>query len=768
MRGQTKRRRAFLRRGKAVNIMQNQHPLQPERAPEEARLATTLQIVDKEKRKLEKELGIENGEDRYINVIDDSSMEAVVAQFVMRTRLQHLNHLRLSQKRPYFARLDFTPEGGGKVTHYLGRWGVTETPNYNVVVLDWRSPVANLYYSGQLGHVSYDAPDGSVEGELSLKRMFTIENGVMEAMFDTGIAGQEKFLEEALSQVTSSRLREVVTTIQSEQNLIIRYDAMKPLLVQGVAGSGKTTIALHRIAWILYRLQQTLLPSQMLIIAPNPLFLHYISRVLPDLGVEDVKQTTFPLLCRFLMGKRLPRLRQTPRLEQRLHMTKAQRDRLDDLLMRKGSLRFHDLILEFLSRFEQSAPPESDVVFFSRTLLTKEQVRDMYLRQQRHFPLYQRVLEIKKVVRNQLQKLSDQLSDAIKQMTDQRLSALMRGMPDGEERRARAIKLIQSREERLTQLKEQGKQFLADYEKTWRDMSLIAIYRAFLTELAQSDEGYSDVTEQTLPYLDKGAIMPEDLPAMLEICMRVHGVKAPDSRHVVIDEAQDSSPFEIKALRELLGHDAFTLVGDLMQGVHGDEGIRSWDDLKKGVFEDAPELKTLTTSYRSTVEIMELAFHVIARHPVSGIGLAKPVLRHGEKPALYTVKSDDERAELIARLSREWLAQGYFSVAIIEKTGAQAEKLHKRLSKLLPEAKLVSTGDEDFEGGVQVMGASVVKGLEFDCVLIADASAAAYPDDRFTARLFYVLCTRPLHRLAMVSRGQPCAHVEGAGELVSQ
>lgn len=748
-------------------MAQEQQPLQPDRALEEAHLHKTIQTITQEKFKREQELGIVDGNDKYINVLDDSSNEAVVAQFVIRSKLRTLNQLRLSEKRPYFARLDFTPEDESKTTYYLGRWGVMETPSYKVVVLDWRSPVANLYYSGQLGQVSYDAPDGSVHGELSLKRMFTIEDGRLEAMFDTGIAGQEKFLEDALSQVTSSRLREVVTTIQSEQNLVIRYDAMKPLLVQGVAGSGKTTIALHRIAWILYRLQQTLAPYQMMIIAPNPLFLNYISRVLPDLGVEEVRQTTFPLLCRQLIGKKLPKLIQTPRLEQRLSMTKVQRDALDDLLQKKGSLRFHDLLLDFLSRFEQQAAPKQDVCFMSRTLLSAAQVTEMFLRQQRHFPLFQRVLEIKKVVSRQLDKLSDQLTDALHRMTQKRLEALMRALPDGEERRERAKKLIGSREERLRQLKEQTKAFLSAYEKTWPDMSLPAMYRQFLTELAKEDAQYAAVRDTTLTYLDKPAIMPEDLPVMMTLCARVHGIKAPETRHVVIDEAQDASPFEIKALRELFDHDAFTLVGDLMQGVHGDEGIRNWDDLANDIFTEKPELKTLSTSYRSTVEIMELAFHVISRHPINGVGLAKPVLRHGEKPTLTIVSNEKQRLAAITALVKAWLKEGYFSVAIIEKTGQQAAKLHKALSALLPEARLLKHGDEDFNGGVQVMGASLVKGLEFDCVLIADASKEGYPDDRFTARLFYVLCTRPLHRLAMVVKGTPCAHVLSAQDLVT-
>ena len=206
---------------------------------EKQHLAETLQIVVNERQKLENDLGIVDGNDRLIQVLDDGSTDAAVQQFIIKNKLRSLHQLRLSSRQPYFARLDFTPDPGAPVlghlkdgeksSIYLGRWGVLETPSYQVRVADWRSPVANLYYSGQIGRVSYEAPDGKVEGELSLKRMFTISDGQLEDMQDTGLAGQEKYLTDALSQMTSARLREVVTTIQAEQNTVIRFDAFSPL-----------------------------------------------------------------------------------------------------------------------------------------------------------------------------------------------------------------------------------------------------------------------------------------------------------------------------------------------------------------------------------------------------------------------------------------------------------------------------------------------------------------------------------------------------------
>lgn len=738
--------------------------LSPEDALAELRhLADTLAVVSGERRKAELELGILDGNDRFIQVIDDGSDEAVVQQFVTRLKLRSLHQLRLSERRPYFARLDFVPDGADTpVTQYLGRWGVFKTPEYKPWVVDWRSPMANLYYSGQVGHVEYEAPDGGVQGELTRKRMFTITDGRLEDVFDTGLLGQEKYLSDVLAQVTASRLREVVTTIQAEQNVVIRHDPFKPLIVQGVAGSGKTTIALHRVAWLLYRLQKTVAPHQMLILAPNPLFLTYISRVLPDLGVDEVRQTTFAQLCGLWLGKRMPKLPTQWQLEERLAMDKPGRDALDDRLRRKGELPIAALLDGYLDRLEQALPDIEPITFGGVTLMTPEEVREAYLGQLKHFPLLSRVEELQKLAASRMRRVADQLDARMSELFEQRLDALLRAMPDGPERRARAAKLVASRDERAGELKALRKAFPVTFMQRFQSLKLLDVYRAFWLDLAARDPGYAAARDATLPLLDKGQCAPEDLPLLVLLARRLVGLPRQDVKHVVVDEAQDMSPLAVYVLRLAMGHDAFTLVGDLMQGVHGDAGVRDWQALGAGVFEAQPTVATLSRSYRSTVEIMRLAFHVIGRHPVSDVALAEPTLRHGEAPRHTEIRTASERAEAIARVARGWLDEDFHSIAIVEKTEAQARKLHKALLPLLPQARILSAGQSDFEGGVLVMGASVVKGLEFDGVIVASAEDAVYPDDRFTAKLFYVLCTRPLHRLHLVHKGPLCAHAAGA------
>lgn len=739
---------------------------------EREHLEQTLAVVKSERQKTEAELGVTDGNDRLINVSDDGSDDAKVAQFVMQNKLRTLRHLRLSERQPYFARLDFTPDNGApalgglragkRSSVYVGRWGVMQTPEYRVCVADWRSPVANLYYSGQLGRVSYDAPDGEVRGELSLKRMLGVEQGALVSVQDTGVIGQEKFLTDALSQATSSRLREVVSTIQAEQNVVIRYDPFKPLCVQGVAGSGKTTIALHRMAWILYRLQKTLAPKQLLILAPNPLFLSYISAVLPDLGVDDVRQTTFEGLCRALLGGDMPKLREGRSLSDRLQMDKPARDLLDERLRRKGALSLYGELKRFLQSWEQTCFPQSDITLGRNVVLTAEEIRRFFLTEFRHFPLKARMGEVRKVASVRLRQLSERAAEKIGKAADDRLDSLLRELPDGEERRAAARALLDSRDERLLELKQRAKQFLREFDTLWQPMGLTAVYEAFWRDMAERDAAYLPVLESGLPLWRKKQAARDDLPALLILANGLYGLKRLDIRHVVIDEAQDVPPLQVKALRELIGRDAFTLVGDLCQGVYGDEGVRSWNDLGQGIFAEAPTVTHLGTAYRSTVEITQTGLSVMARHPVKGAGEAKPVLRHGEKPRLLIAKDGAERTRMIAQTVRAWLDEGFQGVAVTVKTPQAAKKLHAALQKELPQARLTGTGDADFAGGVQVLDASVVKGLEFDCVLIADADEQTYPDERFYAKLFYVLCTRALHRLTFLCEGAPARHLENA------
>jgi DNA helicase-2/ATP-dependent DNA helicase PcrA len=731
-------------------------PDHPDAAPEAARLTCTLSVIHDEIGKLETETGVGADEDRIIKVPEGIDADEMVTLNILRMKLQTLHQLALARRQPFFSRLDFIPKGGTPETHYLGRWGVLKTPEYSVEVVDWRSPVANLYYSGQVGPMAYEAPDGRVEGELTLKRMITVTEGRLTGIFDSGVVSQDAYLQGVLGSVSTDRLREIVTTIQAEQNIVIRHGIGRPLIVQGVAGSGKTTIALHRIAWLLYAYQETLAPASMMIVAPNPLFLDYISAVLPDLGVQQVQQTTFLNLCRRCLGKQMVKVRWENRLEDQLRMTAAERAALGAVLRIKGSLRYKRVLEDFLDIYERQVIPAGDVRFGNEVLYTEAELKAIYLTQLKPFPLRQRVSELQKYMQGRLKKSIEHMTDQLEAMVRERLDALVTRLPDNEERRARTKKLLENREKRLAELKEEQKKFLKAYPGVWPAMNVLEVYGSFLEYLERDNifgQAGGDLLLRTRESIGRGEAGAEDLPAVTVIGRRVWGIPRLNVSHVVMDEAQDFSPFHCQLLKEMAGHDSFTMVGDLMQGIHGDEGIRDWDEVAVEVFRGQAARKQLIISYRNTVEIMSAASRIAARHPVPGQPSAKPVLRHGEKPSIIACKNDRERLKAIAEIAEAWVKEGYHSIALIEKNEEDCRALHRTLPQEL-NARLLRAGDSHFEGGVLVIPAALVKGLEFDCVLVTNVSADVYPDEPFFCRLLYVLCTRPLHRLALAYVGE--------------
>ena len=715
-------------------------PDHPAAAEEYLRLQQTCDAIDREIAEVEALTGAKAGVHMDVQMKEDPDQQEEVTLQLFRYQLDRLRQLSMASGQAYFARLDFTPSGCPPETWYLGRWGVLDPVTLTPVVVDWRSPVANLYYSGQIGPMDYEAPDGRVKGELTLKRMLTVRQRQLAALFDTGIVSQETYLQEVLGSVSSDRLRDIVTTIQAEQNTVIRHPLNAHLLVQGAAGSGKTTIALHRIAYLLYAYRKTLKPENMMILAPNPLFLSYISQVLPDLGVERVIQTTFEGWCRQGMGSRMPKIRRESRLEKNLLLPEEERLKAGTLVRMKGSLSMMEKLEGWLARLQEKILPENGFRMAGVVLMDRAELEKVFLRDLRYFPLEQRIGELKKIIRKRVRNAADLLKDRYSAGAEQMAAGIRASMRDGAARQQKMKEVYALRDQRHREIETRAKSYLESYRDKFPLPDLPGLYRAFLAECAPG----------LLPEDD--SLRQEDLPMLVMVCRAVFGLKTKPVKHIVIDECQDFSPFQVELLKQANPEASFTLVGDLYQGIRPDEGIRSWEEWKGPVFDNRADLKQLTVSYRNTVEIMDLARAVAARYPIAGIAETRPVLRHGEPPRIVRAENGKERLELIRSQVREWLKEGFHSIALIEKTAAQAEKLHRRIGKDLG-ARLLSETDPDYRGGVMILPAGIAKGMEFDCVGICDASAENFPEDGFLCRILYVMATRPLHRLAVWYEG---------------
>ena len=717
-------------------------PDHPASEEEYLHLRETCDAIDREIAEVEALTGAKAGECMDVRMEEDPDEQVQVTMNRLRYQLDRLRQLSMASGQAYFARLDFTPSGQKPETWYLGRWGVLDPVTLTPVVVDWRSPAANLYYSGQIGRMDYEAPDGRVEGELTLKRMLTVKQRELISLFDSGIVSQEAYLQGVLGSVSTDRLREIVTTIQAEQNIVIRHPLAEHLLVQGTAGSGKTTIALHRIAYLLYTFRNSLKPENMMILAPNPLFLSYISQVLPDLGVERVVQTTFEGWCREGMGRRMPKILRESRLEKNLSLTGAEREKTGRILRMKGSLATMKKLEAWLEHLQETVLPPNGMKMAGVVLLDRPEMERIFLKDLRYFPLEQRISELRKIVRKRVQGAVSLLKDQYTANAEQIAGRIRSGMREGAQRQQKLRELYETRDRRYREIDARAEAYLNGYREKFTLPDLAGLYRAFLEECAPEL-----ITEDD-------SLRQEDLPMLVMICRAVFGLKTKPMKHIVIDECQDFSPFQVALLKKVNPAATFSLVGDLYQGIRADEGIRSWDEWKGPVFDHRADLKQLTVSYRNTVEIMDLAQAVAARWPIDGICETKPVLRHGEEPRIVRAHSEKERLALIRDQVRAWQAEGYHSIALIEKTAEQAGALFRRIGAELG-ARLLSETDAEYRGGVMILPASIAKGMEFDCVGVCDASAESFPDDEFLCRVLYVMMTRPLHRLCVWHKGDP-------------
>ena len=721
----------------------------PAAREETAHLNETLEIVAQQQLISAEELTVakKNLQDTFRFERDNMDLLGV-RQIMFDRSEQAVRNMAAARLRPYFTRVNFTEESGVKQVYYIGKHSVFRPNSVEPAVIDWRSPIANLYYSGQVGKMHYVAPDGEVRGELTLKRQFGIENGELISIFDTDVVSKDAYLQSVLGATTGERLRDIVTSIQAEQNIVIRHPANVTLVVQGVAGSGKTTIALHRIAYLLYTLQDSLRPEHVLILAPNPLFLNFIAGVLPDLGVEKVRQTTFPLLVSGWLGKLLPRVNIADQTDRLLALPPDEREDFIDMMHYKGSLEFTRRLDQWLDGFEERLPPQDALKFGPFTLFTPEQTRAFLVEGEKPFPFAVRIERFKKELTQRAKEAAGKVNAWLEAETQRRADAL-HALPDSPQRRERLFKLYQSRDQRLKETNERVRPFVDEVMKAFPALRPIELYRAFLTDLLSDSDPDSPVcaaAEYTLERIGS-RVEPEDVAPIALIALRAHPLERMDIRHIVIDEAQDFSPAEFLLLRRMTHNAPMTVVGDLMQGIRSWRGLTDWRTLTDDLLGGKAVTHALVTSYRNTVEIMNTALRVALKRPVPGQTEVKPVLRHGPEPEIIAFSKPAEQTAQIERLIRGWQSDNVKTIAVIDRTDAQLKALLKALPADL-NARILDVNGELYEGGVLLARAGDIKGFEFDGVIIANASEARFPNTELDARLLYVCLTRPLHRLA--------------------
>ena len=682
--------------------------------------------------------------------------------------------------KPYFARIDFIPDDAeSPQKNYIGKMNLMR--GLDILITDWRAPIASLYYEGRLGRASYDCPDGNILGELTLKRQYAIDNGRLGSITDIDITTNDEFLQAALGASKDMRLKDIVQTIQAEQNKIIRAPLYEPLIVQGVAGGGKTTIALHRIAYLLYAYEKKLSPRQVMILAPNRLFLSYISEVLPDLGVERVKQSVFEEFAAECVGlpKKWtvrPSIRTTAdyiearALNQTRQVELEAGGGLDEAFeaMRaaefKSRLSFMELVERFVEQIEVCLCPDKDFLLDDYELFTHEALGDLFMREYAYLPIAVRAREIRKHLTNTLKKEKPLILDSIDAGCDNRRESLKRRMPeDTPERRRLISEMLDDRDARMARVKNQSKVIIERYMRRFKVAPVIELYTRLLSEpglledfgrgLFAPDE-LALLAGYTRRRLSRFKLDTEDLPPLLLMQVRLFGAEDEvDVKHIVVDEAQDLSLFQLAALKRLVPGASFSVLGDLHQGIMSHKGIRSWDETIEKILPKGRYM-TLEQSYRTTVEIMEAANPVIMKlykGAEPAVPIAVPVIRRGKPVAMLETADFAEAARQIDKKINGFRESGRRSIAVICKT---AEDCKKTLKALKNKPRLLDARETDYAGGAIILPSYLAKGFEFDAVIIADASSGRYGDDELDIKLLYIAMTRALHELALFSVGK--------------
>lgn len=644
--------------------------------------------------------------------------------------------LEKTKNKPYFARIDFKNEEDVTSEEcYIGKVGVVDDDN-DIVTVDWRAPIASLYYDSNIGKATYEAPQGNIKGELTLKRQYEIENKELISFQDVDTVSNDEMLKPYLGANADNRLKNIVSTIQAEQNEIIREKLYKNLIIQGVAGSGKTTVALHRIAYLVYNNINNIKPEQYLVIGPNKFFVNYISGVLPDLDVDNVNQLTYDEIIKNLLKEDLILLNDEEKIIKSIN-------NLEELSYEKlkVSLEFKDGIDKFLNDYDKRIVPEINLTIKGYDILSRNVIDSIYnsivtdgvinyeissKKVERTILLLEKYIEERKD--NILTRIHNQYYEKTKNLTRTEI-----------EKERKNIEFIEK------ELRNNFNQSLKKYFITSKP-KILSLYIEFLTNINKyiNNLSFEEQIKKNITNIKNKRIEFEDLGALLYLYYRIYGsLEFRNIKHTVIDESQDFGEFNFYALKKIMPNSTFSIFGDLAQSIYGYRGIENWNKIITNIFDSDCDIKYLKKSYRTTTEIMDSANNII-KH--IGLTPSEPVIKHGVNVKYQEI--DNNKIELISKIINKYLENKYVSIAIISKDEKEATQIYNELEKQNIKVTNITSSDLSYNGGICTITSYLAKGLEFDGVIITDASEDIYNSTKeIDMKLLYVAMTRALHEL---------------------
>lgn len=763
---------------------------------EQERVDNVLKIITEQIGKLEGETG--RRRDEVVNIRKnfwdevtvntdsfDDYLETIIslrqqAQVLSVSQINHkqaskrLSALRRMKEVPYFGRIDFCEEGSSSIEHiYIGVSTLTDSTGENFLIYDWRAPVSSVYYDYPPGPAKYDTPGGEVSGILDQKWQYIIRDGEIESMFDTSITIGDEILQIVLGKGTDNYMRSIVASIQKEQNQIIRYDKGRLLIVQGAAGSGKTSAALQRIAYLLYKYRDWLKADQIILFSPNAMFNSYVSRVLPELGEENMQQVTFQEYLNHRLSDEFNVEDNYDQLEYVLTSMEAPSYQTRTASIRfKASTRFFETLKAYSLSLESSGMIFKGFKFRGKPIATTKQITERFYNNDTSLNFNNRIekltnwlhekinetekIELKKSwVQDEIELLSKEDYQKAYTYLQKKRGFSEESFNDDERERKLLSKMIVRK--KLKPLRE--------WVKMLCFVDIKGIYKQLFSnsnQIEQWIEGetpkeWEAICKLTVRTLDEGELFYEDATPFLLLKELIQGFQTNGSiKHVLVDEAQDYSPFQFEFLKRLFPSARMTVLGDFNQAIfaHASE-MTGFQTLKDLYGPDETSAINLTRSYRSTKPIVEFT-----RRLVPGGELINSFDRDGEKPKLTELSSRDELHRCIVAKIDDLKNQRFNTIAVICKSAEESSFVYDALSGV-QDIKLVKKGSLEYEQGIVVIPAYLAKGIEFDAVIIYDASSQVYGDESLR-RLFYTACTRAMHHLELYSIGKPCSFIPNA------
>lgn len=656
----------------------------------------------------------------------------------------HIRNLKTSVNKPYFARIDFTSDEDGKVsTVYIGKNGVIK--NTDIIVTDWRAPVSSLYYDAEIGRCSFEAPNGTISGNMSLKRQFEIELGELQEYFDVDLVSNDELLQKYLNSNNDARLKSIVSTIQKEQNDVIRKKIFDNIIIQGVAGSGKTTVALHRIAYLVYNYMKTIKQNQYLVIGPNPVFLKYIKSVLPDLDVSSVEQCTFEQFAQMYIDENI-----SVNSSDKKVIDNIEGKNNSDVDKFKCSIKYKKMIDKFLKIYFYSITSKS-LMLGNFEVIPQNIMREIFEGTEE---VYSKDLNNKiEITIDRLCKYIENNYDFITSRYNNYSFELFKNVQTDEEKNKMRNMFSKDRAE----LSKNCRSILRKYFNKSK-VSTIKLYKLFISSINDYDiYNYNNISElkrKTQKNIKNNSYDFEDLSALIYIKTAL-GLNRNYERikHTVIDEAQDLGEFNFYVLKESLPASTFSIFGDLAQSIYDYRGINNWNEVNEVMFSGNGEIVNFNKSYRTTAEIMESADDVL-----DSIGLSRSdiVVRHGNPVQVSEIEDANNIPEYIAEKICEYKEKGYKTIAVISKTDLLSNYINKALKMFGINIPNVTANDDliDEKFRVCTISNQLAKGLEFDAVILNNANEEIYSSNSsLDMKLLYVALTRALHELDIVYSG---------------